>query len=175
MWYNPTGSQPMEMQEIVHEEIPYEPTTEQVRRTAELRRFNVLFVYLPIGFISAVVVALVAILFVVAINPPSLEALLFISGLADVALMIAILPMLLIGAIILALIGYAYTQGRQAGMAPIRQTQRLLWRMDNLAGRIRVRTEETTASARQPFIAVNGAVTYVRVLVTQLLRIVKRS
>ena len=165
----------METQEVTQIERPYEPTAEQAERAAELRRFNRLFVYGPIGLISAIVVTLIVLLLIVAINPPSGEALLFISGLADVALVIAILPIVIVGAALLGLIGYAYITARKNGTAPIRQTQRLLWRMDNVVGRLRVRTERAAEGVIQPFLSMNGAVAYVKTLIMQIMRMVKRS
>lgn len=165
----------MDIQEFDQNETPYEPTSQQAQRAAELRKFNLIFVYLPIGLASAIAIVLIAILLIVALNPPSAKALLFISGLADVALVIAMLPILILGAVILGLIGYAYTQARKAGTAPIRQTQLLLWRMDNLIGRIRVRVDETGVTVRRPFLSINGAVAYVRELIIQLVRMLKRS
>lgn len=175
MWYNAGGKQPMESSDIVQNEVPFEPTTEQVQRAARLRRFNFAFVYLPIGLISALVIALVVIMLWVAIDPPSVEALLFISGMADVALIIAMLPVLVVGAVLLGLIVLGYVRGRQAGMAPIKQTQKLLWRMDRLVGRVKVRTEQTGVAVRQPFIDLNGAYAYVRMLFAELVGMIKRS
>ena len=170
----------METQEIVQQdevqaESLYEPTAEQVERAYALRRFNLLFVYVPIGLISAIVVVLVVILLIVAIGQTNEQSLLFLSGLADVALVIALLPVIVIGAVLLGLIGYGYAQGRRSGMAPIRQTQRLLWRMDNLVGRLRVRTEQTADSVARPFLTLNGAAAYARTLFAQLINMVKRS
>ena len=156
-------------------EHTYEPTAEQADRAAALRKFNRLFVYIPIGFVVAIAIGIVIILLYVAVNPPSDEALLFISGMADVALVLAMLPILIIGAALLALIAYGYTQGRRRGTAPVRQTQRLLWRMDNVAGRVRVRTGEVATQVSRPFISLNGAVTYVKVLMQQIIRIIRRS
>lgn len=165
----------METQEVIQTETVYEPTAQQAERAAALRRFNLLFVYLPIGLLSAIVVVIVVILLIVAIGQQNAEALLFLSGLADVALVIALLPVIVIGAVLLGLIFYGYTQGRKRGTAPIRQTQTLLWRMDNLVGRIYVRTATTADRIAQPFMTLQGAFAYVRSLITQLIHMVKRS
>jgi len=165
----------METQEFTQHEIQYEPSAEQTERAAKLRRFNLLYVYLPIGLISAVTIVTVAILLIVAIVQPSVESLLWLSGLADIALVIAMLPIIVIGAVIIALIGYTFTQARRREMAPIRQSQRLLWRMDNVVGRLRVRTDDVAAVIAQPFFKVHGAMAYVRTLATQIIGMVKRG
>ena len=165
----------MDSQELNQVEQSHEPTKEQAERAADLRRFNLLFVYGPIGLITAIVLGLVIVLLIVALNPPSDEALLFISGLADVALVIALLPFLIIGAALLGLIAYGYVRARQQGMAPVRQTQRLLWRMDNVVGRLRGRTEETALQVARPFISVHSIVAYIKTLINQVLKLVKRS
>jgi heme/copper-type cytochrome/quinol oxidase subunit 4 len=165
----------MDAQELSQAEHSYEPTQEQAERAAELRRFNLLFIYGPIGLIAAIVLGLVAFLLIVAVNPPSDEALLFISGLADVAIVVALLPILIVGAALLSLIAYGYVRARQQGMAPIRQTQRLLWRMDNVVGRLRGRTKEIASIVASPFISANSLVAYVKALINQVLRLLKRS
>ena len=165
----------METREISQSEHSYEPTVEQAARAAELRRFNLLFVYGPLGLLTASVIGVIVFLLVIAISQPSDEALLFISGLADVALVIAMLPILIVGAALLGLIAYGYYSGRQRGMAPVRQTQRLFWRMDNIVGRLRVRTDATANSVIRPLMSVGGAVTYVKVLIRKILKLVKRS
>jgi uncharacterized integral membrane protein len=170
-----TGRKLMETQDISQEERSYEPTSDQAERAAELRRFNMLFVYGPIGLLSAIVLGVIVVLLVIAISQTSAEALIFISGLADVAMVIAMLPILIVGAVLLSLIGYGYYRGRQRGMAPVRQTQRLLWRMDHVVGRLRVRTGMTADSIIRPFLLLNGAFTYVKVLLQQSVKLIKRG
>lgn len=165
----------METQEIAHNETPYEPTTEQSERAAKLRRFNLLFIYVPIGLVAAIVIALIVIIVIMAINPPDDDTRLFLSGLADAALSLALLPILIVNAALLALAGYAFGRARKSGTAPVSATQRLLWRMDALVGRLRVRTEATAGMVAQPFLSINGAVAYLKMLITQLVRMVKRS
>jgi len=165
----------METQEVIQPEHEYEPTLEQAERAAALRRFNRLYIYVPIGLVSTITAVVVILLLIIAVNPPSAEALLFISGLADAALVIAMLPFVLLGAAGIALMAYAYSGARKRGTAPVRQTQRLLWRMDNLVGRVRVQTKRTANEIGRPFIRVNELVTYIRVLMLQLVKLVKRS
>ncbi|UCG24950.1 MAG: hypothetical protein JSW55_02855 [Chloroflexota bacterium] len=165
----------MDTQDLSQAEQSNVPTRKQAERDAALRKFNLLFVYGPIGLIGAVLLGLVILLLIVALNPPSDEALLFISGLADVAIVIALIPILIIGAAALGVIAYGYVRARQQGMAPVRQTQRLLWRMDNVIGRLRGRTEETASKVARPFISAHGIVAYIKSLINQALRLVKRS
>ena len=165
----------MDAQELSQIEESYEPTQVQVERAAALRKFNLLFVYGPIGLVAAIAFGLIIFLLIVVLNPPSDDALLFISGLADAALVIALLPTVIIGAALLSLIAYSYIRARQQGMAPIRQTQRLLWRMDNVVGRLRSLTKETASKVARPFISVNSFAAYVKALVYQVLKLLKRS
>ena len=165
----------MDAQEISQVEQSYEPTQEQAERAAALRRFNMLFIYGPIGFITAIVLGLVIFLLIVALNPPGNEALLFISGLADVAIVVALLPILIVGAALLALVSYGYVRARQQGTAPVRQTQRLLWRMDNVVGRLRGQTKEIATKVARPFISANSVAAYIKTLMNQVMKLVKRS
>lgn len=165
----------METQDLIQGEQSYEPTARQAERAAALRRFNLLFVYLPIGLLMAAVLAIVVFLLIVAISPPGAEALPMISGLADAALTIALLPVLVVGAVLLALIVYGFVKSRQRGVAPIRQTQRLLWRLDNVVGQVRLRTSEVAPKVARPFISVQSVYAYIRALTQQITRLFRRS
>jgi len=162
-------------EESTRQEVLYEPTAGQAKRAQELRRFNLLYVYLPIGLMSALTVVTVVLLLIVAITQPNVEALLWLSGLADIALVLAMLPVIVVGVIILSLSAYIYIQARRSGTAPIRQTQRLLWRMDNVVGRLRVRTDEAALVVAQPFFKLQGVVAYVRALIIQIIDMVRRG
>lgn len=164
----------METQEFTQAEDLYQPTAEQAQRDAKLRRFNLLYVYTPIGLVSALAISIVVILLIVAVNPPSEETLIFLSGLADVALVIAMLPVIVVGAVLLGLIIYSFVQARRSGAAPVRQTQKLLWRMNNVVDRLQVRTAHVADAIVQPFMTLNGAFSYVKVLLGQILGMVKR-
>lgn len=163
----------METQEEVHVDTPFEPTAEQVQRAAALRRFNLLFVYIPFGLVGAAVLGLLVLMLIKAINQSDADALRLISGIADVALIIAVLPMLVVGAAIVAGLGFALSKGKKS--APIGKTQRLLWRLDNQIGRLRVQIQSTSGVVVRPFQSVNGAITYVVVLMDRLIKMVKRS
>ncbi|MGD8583934.1 MAG: hypothetical protein PVH65_02980 [Chloroflexota bacterium] len=165
----------METQDIVHNETPFEPTSEQTQRAAKLRRFNLLFVYVPVGLVTVIVIALVVVMLIVAINPANEDARLFLSGLADAALALALLPILMVGALLVGLAGYTLSQSRKKGVAPVIRTQRLLWRVDALVSRLRTGAERTAGMVAEPFLTVNGAVAYIRMLITQLVKIIKRS
>jgi hypothetical protein len=165
----------MVTEESTHQEVLYEPTAGQAKRAQELRRFNLLYVYLPVGLMSAITVITVVLLLFVAITQPNVEAILWLSGIADIALVLAMLPVIAVGAFVLGLFAYIYIQARRNGTAPIRQTQRLLWRMDNVAGRLRVRTDEAAMVVIQPFFKLQGVVAYVRALITQIIDMVRRG
>lgn len=165
----------METQEIIQNETPYAPTAEQVERTARLRRFNLLFVYVPLGLVAALFLALIVIMLIMAINPPDDRSRLFLSGLADAALALALLPFLIVGAALVGLAAYGLNRARKNGTAPVRRTQTLLWRTDSLVGRLRARTQSAADLVVQPFLSINGSIAYVKMLITQLVKMVKRS
>jgi uncharacterized integral membrane protein len=165
----------METQKFTQHEVQYQPSADQAERAARLRKFNLLYVYLPIGLVAAVATVTTIILLIVAIVQPSAESLLWLSGLADIALVIAMLPIIVIGAVILGLIIYSYVQARRRGMAPIKQSQTLLWRMDNVVGRLRLRTDEAASMIVQPFFRLNSALSYVKTLIAQIIGMVKRG
>lgn len=165
----------MEAQEVTQAEYDYEPTVEQAQRASSLRKFNILFVYVPMALVGTISLGLIIFMLIVAVRPPNDEALLFISGLADAALIIAILPVVVVGIAVLGLVAYGYSRARQSGTAPIRQTQRLFWRMDNVVGRLGTRTNRIANDIARPFISVNGTITYIKVFINQLIKLIKRS
>jgi len=174
MWYNLCRLQ-METQEPSSAHDSYEPTSAQAGRASALRRFNVLYVYAPLGFFAAVAVGMTVFLLIVALNPPGENALFLISGLADVALVLALLPVLIMGAAVLVMIGYAFVQARKRGTAPVRQTQRLFWRMENIVGRLYAQTQAGALAVTRPFISLHGAGAYLRELSRQISKLIRRS
>ncbi|NJN53767.1 MAG: hypothetical protein HC804_02790, partial [Anaerolineae bacterium] len=58
--------------------------------------FNRLYVYVPVGLITAVVLTLSLYLLYLALFPPTAETYLFLSGLADFVLILMLIPVVLI-------------------------------------------------------------------------------
>jgi len=160
---------------IVPEKVEYEPTLSQKERAALLRRFNSKFVYAPIIFSGLIVVILVLLLLYVALNPPTLEALETISGISDAVIILFTIPAMIFCSILPIVFVAATVQARKQGIAPLKQLQVLMWRMDGGVGTVRQKTNEIASRIAAPFIKVHSISAYIVTLLRQLTSIFKRS
>lgn len=161
--------------EIIPEKTEYAPTTIQQERAASIKRFNRLFVYLPISFLSVVAVLMTILLLYLSLNPPTEDTLLTISGIADAVVILGTIPAMVICGILPALFLATTIQARKQGMAPLRQLQLLLWRMDSGIGLVRQRVGETAPKIAQPFITVHAKFAFVQTFIKRIPHLFKRS
>lgn len=148
----------------------FTPSTEQLARAAALRRFNRLYVYVPVGLVTAVILALSLYLLYLALFPPSEDTYLFLSGLADFVLIMMLLPVVLIfGLVMTAVIGgYVYYNyfmdeaDRPIPPAPpYGRVRTLLWRADSLLLMIVLpKLRRISQRITQPIIRFNGWFAY---------------
>ncbi|MGD2049286.1 MAG: hypothetical protein PVH03_07315, partial [Chloroflexota bacterium] len=82
----------MTVPDVVPEKTEYTPTPSQLERGASIKRFNRLFVYLPISFFSVVAILITILLLYLSLNPPTDETLLTISGIADAVVILGTIP-----------------------------------------------------------------------------------
>jgi len=131
------------------------PTPTQKERAAALVRFQRWTLYLPLllGFLLAVGLVLWLMWltfggswFAAETNQQSSRAL--VSGLADVILILSVLPWLLICSALPLLVFAGIYKGRQRQMAPLRQLQRLFWQLETVL--------KTTDAKLQPIVAKIG-------------------
>ncbi|GIK55245.1 MAG: hypothetical protein BroJett015_09080 [Chloroflexota bacterium] len=163
----------------------FEPSEEQMSRAAALRRFNRLYVYAPVGVVTAVVLLTFLYLLYLALFPPTEETYLFLSGLADFVLIMMLLPVVLIfGLVMTAVIGgYVYYNffmdeaDRPIPPAPpYGRVRTLLWRLDSLLLLI-VLPQLRSYSHRitRPIIRFNGWFAYLQSWLDTLRRLVIRD
>lgn len=158
----------------------YRPTLEQHQRAAALRRFNWLFVYTPI-----IVLSLAALIFVILLLWGVLSTGIegtsaFVSGLADVIVILFTLPLLILCAVgpaaLVAMIVLAVRRRRDPQAASVlERLHRLLWRLDNIVERVLVRTKELAPRVGEPLINLHARTAYVKTLTNRLKRILTRS
>jgi hypothetical protein len=74
----------------------YRPSAEQLNRDEALKRFNRLYVMVPIAIAAVIALALIVTLTIFAFLPNNVEARRFISGLADLIIILITLPMTLL-------------------------------------------------------------------------------
>lgn len=152
----------------------YEPTTAQLERAVSLRRFNWFYVYIPLGLAGLGILVLVVLLLWGTLSPHILGTREFASGLADVVVILAIVPLLLLCAIVpLATIGF-YIYRRQQPKREHGRIQPLFWRLDALVDKVRGKAKTTIPKAAEPIIAGNSRIAYWRTLFENIRNIFTR-
>lgn len=145
------------------------PTDEQQARVAAMQRFTRLYVYLPLGMATAVVVILTLYLLYLAVFPTTEDTRLVLSGLADFILVLWLLPVVLIFGLVMTAVcgGYLYYwYGLDETQRPIPpapaygRVRALLWRIDNLLVRLLPRLNEVLTYLSWPIIRFNAWLTY---------------
>lgn len=147
---------------------PFEPTAEQLTRDKALRRFNRLYIYLPIGIFSAIIIVIITLILIGIFHPRIVGTEEFISALADIILILWLVPLVIVLALVP--IGYAaYLSNRRKKRKQSPQTgplayrsrvQILLWRLQVMLDRIHDKTEETAPALAEPIINFNSFLTY---------------
>ncbi len=146
----------------------YEPTLIQKERAATLRRFNRLYVYLPLGLASLGALTLVILMLWGALSPNIVGTREFASGLADIVLILTILPLLLLCAIVpAAAVGYAVYR-RQQPQREHGRLQPLFWRLDSLVNKAHDKAETALPKAANPVISGHARMTYWRTLIKKI-------
>jgi hypothetical protein len=152
-----------------------DPTSSQLERAAAIKRFNTLYIYLPIGFGAFLVVGIVILLLIAVLSSPELQTLLTVSAVADIVVIAWIIPTMIACAIVPSLFIFLTVQGRQRGSAPIRQLQLLLWRADNILWMVHEKVNDIVPRVANPFIRAHAVAAFVSALFKNILRIFSRS
>jgi hypothetical protein len=152
------------------ERADYQPTAAQSERAAALRRFNWLYVYVPVIFASLMVFSLVSLLLWGTFSTSVVGTQEFASSLADIILVLTIMPLLLLCAIPSALaIGLVVYRRQNRESRPSHGwLLRLLWRLDNLVARIHDGTEQTLPKVVGPLISGHAWAAYWQALTAQV-------
>ncbi|WP_420642476.1 hypothetical protein [Candidatus Leptofilum sp.] len=157
----------------------FEPTAVQLQRAEELKRFNRLAIYLPVGLLTVAAIGLFIYLLIVAIWPPFEDTRLFLSGVADIILIFFMLPVLLIFGLLLAgIIGGAiyWRQSRKEEGETLRNTygrlRLLLWKLDQRLSGVYGQVDKQIPKLANPVIRFNETIMYIN---TRLARLMDRS
>lgn len=158
----------------------YRPTPEQRQRAAALRRFNWLYVYTPVIVVSLVALILVILLLWGALSPNIEGTSAFVSGLADVIIILFSLPLLALCAIgpgaLVAMIVLTVRRRRDPQAAALLdRLHTLLWRLDNMVERVLVKTRELSARAAGVVIRVQARAAYLKTLFNRIKGVFIRS
>jgi hypothetical protein len=145
-----------------------------------LRRFNWLYVYTPVIVVSLVALILVILLLWGALSPNIEGTSAFVSGLADVIIILFSLPLLALCAIgpgaLVAMIVLTVRRRRDPQAAALLdRLHTLLWRLDNMVERVLVKTRELSARAAGVVIRVQARAAYLKTLFNRIKGVFIRS
>ncbi|MFZ0545945.1 MAG: hypothetical protein WAM60_10935 [Candidatus Promineifilaceae bacterium] len=165
----------MELTNSVETKVEYQPTATQLERAAALRRFNRLFVYLPILAAAVIALFVVGLLVWITLIQPVENSQETVSGIASAVVVLVSLPMTVLCALPSALFIGAFVQGRKKKMAPTKRLQTIFWQIDGLVLRLQTAVNSFTPKVAGAVIKAHAAVAYVRNLLNQLLHLLDRS
>lgn len=115
-------------------EEKYQPTPEQIARATAQRRFNALFVYSPLLLFTLALLGFsIAMIYFAVVREPWRP---MVSAVADLLVILTVLPTLLLCALLPAGAVAVVIQGRQRGWTPLHSLQVLFWRLDSLVSRV---------------------------------------
>ncbi len=154
------------------------PTAVQMDRVQALKRFNLWVIYVPLGLVTAIVLGLFVYLLILAIWPPYEDTRLFLSGIADVLLILFMLPVALISALLLAgifggLIYWRQSRKDSEGSSLQKKYGRfrlLLWKVDQQLAKIQRQADETVPAVANPIIKINAFLAYLHAWLAQIVR-----
>lgn len=148
----------------------FQPNDEQLARAAATQRFIRLYVYLPMGVVTAVVVLITLYLLYLALFPPTPDTYTFLSGLADFVMVMFLIPVVTIFGLLLTagIGGYIYywyvmdEAERPIPPAPAHgRIRTLLWQADSLIIRYRPKLLEAETRITRPVIRFHAWLAFV--------------
>jgi hypothetical protein len=152
----------------------YQPAPEQLERAAALRQFNRLYVYLPLAVFSLAGLVLVGLLLWGVFSPNITGTREFASGLADLVVIMTVMPLLLLCALVpAAAIGWVVYR-RQQPRQEHGRFQTLFWRLDTLLTRLQATISTTLSKAAAPVIKGHAWAAYLRALQENLKKLLIR-
>ena len=145
--------------------IAYLPTLEQLERKAALRRFNRLYVYLPLAIFTTIAVIIIIALFWGAFSGDNAQRRIFISALADIVVILGTIPLILAFSIVPIGAIATYFYMRSLPQQEHSRTHDFLWQLNNGINKVGNKTEEVAPKLIKPITASNGAYSYLSTFV----------
>lgn len=162
---------------------PFVPTAVQLERADALNRFNRWTIYIPVGLLTTAVFGFFIYLLILAIRPPYEDTRLFLSGVADIILILCMLPVALIFGLLLAGIFGGVTYWRQSGKEegePSLQNKYgrlrlLLWKVDQKLSTVYRQADQLMPKIAEPVIRFNAVLAYINSWLAQLRGRIQRN
>lgn len=140
--------------------IAYLPTPEQQERKAALRHFNRLYVYLPLAIFTTIAIIVSIALFWGAFSGDNIQRRVFISALADIVVILGMIPLILAFSIVpIGAIG-TYFYVKSLPKQEHSRTHVLLWQLNNGINKVGDKTDEIAPKLTKPITASHGAYSY---------------
>jgi hypothetical protein len=160
------------------------PTAEQIARRTARKRFNRLYVYLPLALVAFLLLLLIVGMlwltiggrwFHIDTNQEYYRSL--VSGVADAFLVLMLLPLILVCTLPpIGAIGFVVWRRRRRKVEPDGYGKLpLFWRLDNVVTRVQSVTAATTPKLADPVVTVHGAASYIRTLLQEIRKIFSRE
>jgi len=167
-----------------HSPAPPEPSAEQLARRARRKRSYRLRVILPMALVTLLWLGLALLLFWLAVagewfsvDTDQAYYRTLISGLADVVMILTLLPLLLLcvlpSALALGLVVYRRSKKKEAPVEP--EKLPLFWRVENIVIEVQQRLETILPKVARPVISAHAAVAFVRKFLKELRGIITRE
>lgn len=142
----------------------YHPTAEQLAREQQLRRFNRLYIALPLGLLALVAVGLVVLLLVGVFSPGIVGTEAFISALADIIIILWIMPMLVLMALlVIGFVALRLNRRQKRKLLPedslmlrYGRVQPFLWRVEGYLDRADAQVNRAADNMTEPLISNHG-------------------
>lgn len=153
----------------------FQPTSQQMSRDEAMRRFNRRYVFLPIAIAALLAFSITLTMVLYVLLADSSEYVITLSAIADSLIILMTFAILVLIGLFLAIVVGVYFQARKQGIAPLRQVQRLFWRLDLLTIRIQRGVRNFVPRLAAPFIYTRARLAYWRVIIYSLKRLFSRG
>ena len=152
------------------------PTAVQLERAEALTRFNRWTIYVPLGVLATAVVGFLIYLLILAVWPPYEDTRLFLSGVADIILILFMLPVVLLFGLLLAGIfggAFYWRQSKKETGEPSLQNKYgrlrlLLWKLDKKLSTVYRKVDQLMPKIAQPVMRLNATLAYISSWLGQL-------
>lgn len=157
------------------ESAAFEPNAAQLERAHALRRFNWIFVYTPVSLALAAILVIVGLLLWGSLAPHIRGTSEFASAVADIIIILTILPLFVLCAIVpaAAIALVIYRRKKPKRTHDLGHT--LLWRLDALLDTVQAKSVQLLPRAAGAVIEGHARAAYVGALISRLKGIFGRS
>ncbi|MDX1416270.1 MAG: hypothetical protein R3293_18880 [Candidatus Promineifilaceae bacterium] len=173
----------METPEPTYVEPTFEPSAAQLERDKELRRRNRLYIYLPFGFVALLSIITILLILIGVFAPGITGTEEFIAALADIIIILWIIPVILLLAV-LPILYVAYLVNRrnkrkldpQTGPLAYRsRVQILLWRVQYFVEKSQTTTNKYAPKVAEPVTRFNSLIAYLEAWLDAILSPIRGS